>query len=1370
MARTIPLPGLIRRHPWLSGFIAILVAIMLALLGLRLWIGSDGGRTYIESQIEGRKAGRYGTISIDGLSGDPLSELHVDRLTLRDESGIWLDARNLNIDWSPMALLSRKVRLDLARAETIEVLRRPVLSEPGPKQSSSGSWSVSLSEVGIGELKLAQGVAGPASAFAVEGRFAAPSGKTLHVALSAEPLEGAGDRIEVALDRNEAGAFTLDANIDAPAGGTLATLAGLNEGDAAALKAEASGTLKEGDGFATLTISGQTTADLTAKIAGGDLTANAKIDASHLPIASRLRDLIGPNAEIALTADTRKRTIPFSTRSKFASGRLSLDGNYLSRKNALDGPLLAKLDFSGLKALTGQDLRLAFSGEIIPSTKSPSADGKITLATMEGTNLPFEQLEGPLTVDTDGSRIAFSSVLTGQGVFRGNRTAEWMAGAAPTLDLKGAFDRENGDLTFAPSRVALARGSLTAEGRIDTRDRTLDLKGQLNGIRVPATMSSDLRADGSVTASGTLSSPLIAADLRVNGVGTLNGTLAELTGPAPRIRARIQRDADTWSFRSIDIAGDHLMVSGNGRYGPDGSILLSGRFSQSAPLTASGAQINLAAGEFRLAGTGGVQQVDLTSNGGRLVWQDIELDDLAVHMPLRKSGSGWQGPVELEGKRGGVPATLTTRLSWQDGVLKLSDITGDHATISISGDLTYGPEGQLSADLSASGDRYAFGERSIGEFRIDTALNRSPGEALDITASGEIADVVIAPGLRFDRVTGRARNAPEGYNFTTHLVRDHTARPSDLSISGSALLDAGTPSGQIEIDGTLLGERVVSQRPISWHLGDTPAVDVELAVFGGLIDATAEGAGDDASLIFRAESVDLSPVLASAGIAAPGSILNGQGKLFLFGENPRGDFALSASGPIPGVEESFDLDLKGRLGSGALTLNGHSAYGGELEVVSELTIPIEARPSNIARPDMDAPLRGTSRLSGDLAVLRSVALAYGHDIGGTADGKARISGTLRAPEITAGLGVEDGLYEFGTTGLRLRNVTMDASYAGNALSVGGTADGADGGTAKFKGRLSGDTTDLNATFSDLLLYNRDGDTLRAGGDITLTGDTDGRKVSGDLRVQSARLSIDNLPSARAKAIDVRWKEDGETEAPDSRLRRTLELDLGIKADRRVFISGRGLESEWGANLRLTGTPAAPRLSGQTDLIRGTLDLAGRPFVFDAGAVYFDGPIDRARLDVNAERTVNGFSVRVALTGSPLRPGFELSSTPDLPEDEILSRLLFGRSSVDLSALEAAQLASSIARLSGNSAGFDPTSELQAALGIDRLRLGTTEEGAAQIGIGQYLADDVYLELNSAGAEGSSVEVEWEPRPQISVTSETKTNGEARVSIRWKKDY
>ncbi|MEX1250016.1 MAG: translocation/assembly module TamB domain-containing protein, partial [Hyphomonas sp.] len=167
---------------------------------------------------------------------------------------------------------------------------------------------------------------------------------------------------------------------------------------------------------------------------------------------------------------------------------------------------------------------------------------------------------------------------------------------------------------------------------------------------------------------------------------------------------------------------------------------------------------------------------------------------------------------------------------------------------------------------------------------------------------------------------------------------------------------------------------------------------------------------------------------------------------------------------------------------------------------------------------------------------------------------------------------------------------------------------------------------------------------------------------------------------------------------------------------------------------------------------------------------FDGPVDTARMAISATREVDGFSVRADVSGAPARPTIEVTSNPSLPQDEILSRMLFGRSSVDLTALEAAELATSIARLAGQDTGLDPIGAIQSGLGIDRLRFGIDNAGNTELGVGQYLGPDVYVEVTAQGAAGNSVEVEWQPRSQVSVSSETNSTGETRVSVRWKKDY
>ena len=1370
MAALTTLLDMVRRRRWLMAILSVLVVLAVILISARLWIASSGGRACVESQIDGRKAGSLGTLQIEGLTGDPLDRLGADRITLTDSEGVWLSVENVDLAWSPARLMSRTIKLDLISAGKVDVLRRPVTEQDdSPDSGSSGKWAVSLDELKIAELLLQEGVAGPRAAFEIDGRFRLPKARTFDLAVTALPLEGVGDRVDATLKRTASGAYSLDAEVEAPAGGTLATLAKLPDGDSALLTARASGTLDNGDGFAELKISGAPVAELTGKITAGDLLASANVNATRLPLSDRIRTLVGPAASLTLDGDIRKAKIPFNMSGALASGTFSANGIYRRRAQDFDGPVNLDVKFSGLEELASLDADLTFTGTLADPMDTPALNGTARLTADSTADLPFDMLEGPVKIVSDNRRIRFEGTLAGTGVLSSSATAQRIAGKAPKFELAGDYNRDTGLVTLAPSTMRLSTGRVAASGTIGTREKTLDLQARLQQVSGLLASAPRLSATGSVGVSGNFKSPLIVADLTAQGISEVNSTLAQTLGDSARVRASVQRADKAYQVRSARIDGDKLDLTLSGKYASSGATTLTGQFEQSAAIEISGTRLNLNAGTLSLSGRKGIQSIKLTSTGGTLSRNSIDVTALQTTVDLNRTDDGWAGPVGLSGDTGNQPVEITSIASWADGVFALRDIRSVYETAQLSGALIYGGERGLDLTLNVAGERFNLGARHVGAFDVKLSVDRAADADMSITASGQVQNVWLSPSLRFDSINGQIRNAPEGYNFAVQVKREHETRPTALDILGAADFTAEYPSGQIELDGTLLGEQVRSVQPISWRLGETPSIEANLAIFGGSIEARIAEQTRTPRMNLTVENVDLAPVLASAGIATRRVMVNGDGDFLLFGANPEGRFDMNVEGPLPGLERSLAVDLVGHLRSGALVIDGAGDYG-ELRLAGSATLPVAAEPEGIAHFDMDRPMQGTANLKGDLSDLRSLALAYGHDVGGVIDASAELSGTLKTPTVRAEADLADGIYEFGATSLRLVNLDLEVAYSDAALRLTGTGDGADGGTASVSGTLSTDETDLTTEFAGMLLYNRDGDSLRADGKVNLTGNTDQRTVSGTVDIQSARFNLDNLPSSKAQAIDVRWKEDGEEGAGQSALRQSLSLDLDINADRRVFIDGRGLESEWGADLKLTGTAADPLLNGQATMRRGTLALAGRPFVFDKGAVYFEGPLRRARLDVEAERSVNGFDATVTLAGSPTSPSIALSSSPDLPEDEILSRLLFGRSSVDLSALEAAQLANSIARLSGNSSGFDPTSELQAALGIDRLSFGTNEEGSAQVGVGQYIADDVYLELNSAGAAGSSVEVEWEPRPQVSVTSETTTDGEAKLSIKWKKDY
>ena len=137
------------------------------------------------------------------------------------------------------------------------------------------------------------------------------------------------------------------------------------------------------------------------------------------------------------------------------------------------------------------------------------------------------------------------------------------------------------------------------------------------------------------------------------------------------------------------------------------------------------------------------------------------------------------------------------------------------------------------------------------------------------------------------------------------------------------------------------------------------------------------------------------------------------------------------------------------------------------------------------------------------------------------------------------------------------------------------------------------------------------------------------------------------------------------------------------------------------------------------------------------------------------------------TGTAAEPIVTLSSTPQLPQDEILAQVLFGRSASQLQPLEAAQLAAALASLSGGG-GLDVIGNLRSFAGLDRLSIVGGAAGTAVAG-GKYLTDDVYLELIGGGREGPVAEVDWRVRRNISVVSRVGGEQGTRVSVRYRRN-
>jgi translocation and assembly module TamB len=193
--------------------------------------------------------------------------------------------------------------------------------------------------------------------------------------------------------------------------------------------------------------------------------------------------------------------------------------------------------------------------------------------------------------------------------------------------------------------------------------------------------------------------------------------------------------------------------------------------------------------------------------------------------------------------------------------------------------------------------------------------------------------------------------------------------------------------------------------------------------------------------------------------------------------------------------------------------------------------------------------------------------------------------------------------------------------------------------------------------------------------------------------------LNPTPTAKARLAQMAKARGSGARAPLF----DATLALTISAASRIFVRGRGIFAEFGGDLHVSGSAGDPQVTGGFDLLRGSLTLLSARFDFTRGNVRFHGDVT-PDLDLVAETTASGLTARISVTGPAAQPAFAISSNPSLPEDEILSRVLFQKPSGSLSPFQALELANAVATLSGQADAFEG---VRKSLGVDSLDISSS---------------------------------------------------------------
>lgn len=460
--------------------------------------------------------------------------------------------------------------------------------------------------------------------------------------------------------------------------------------------------------------------------------------------------------------------------------------------------------------------------------------------------------------------------------------------------------------------------------------------------------------------------------------------------------------------------------------------------------------------------------------------------------------------------------------------------------------------------------------------------------------------------------------------------------------------------------------------------------------------------------------------------------------------------------------------------------------GGALDM--DIRLPAKLIRSPQIAIDAGGALSGRLAYDGELEALAVYLPPVLQSVEGALSADFSVSGSLQEPALEGRATITGGAYTEIETGFALAGLHAEAraSYRDRAstLTFSGGARGAKQSredTLTFSGdlKLGEDAAiSLTAKLDEAEFAAHPINQVRASGELTVTGPPDALVARGDIAIAELDAEIVTPETTGLVDIDVIAINDAETSpnAQDARNGSGLDFAIRLHADDRIFIRGRGLESDWSADVNALSGREGPLIIGRLTLRRGWLDFSGRRFDLTRGSVDFDRIVENdPRLDIRAEhQTSDGVTAIITVTGRASAPDVALTSSPSLPSEDVMSLILFGKPAQTLSPFESLQTAEALASLSGVGpfGGEGVTGRLRRTVGLDLLNVDIDpENGGGSLTVGKYVADGFFVSASQdAQGKTGTVRVKYEITDNITVETELEQEGDQTVSANWKKDF
>jgi translocation and assembly module TamB len=380
---------------------------------------------------------------------------------------------------------------------------------------------------------------------------------------------------------------------------------------------------------------------------------------------------------------------------------------------------------------------------------------------------------------------------------------------------------------------------------------------------------------------------------------------------------------------------------------------------------------------------------------------------------------------------------------------------------------------------------------------------------------------------------------------------------------------------------------------------------------------------------------------------------------------------------------------------------------------------------------MNLPLTGDMRArAADANILPLVFPEIDH-AAGLLTANATIGGTLALPELNGRIELANGEFDSYRVNLALRELGVVADLANTGLRFSGRARAGEGqleadGELTWSGNES--RGQLHVRGQNLLVADLPEYRVVASPDLRFLVDGTRMDVAGDVKIPSARVQPAQLTGAVKISDDARYVG----EHPAERAGRFV-----VHSEVRVDMGDDVLVDAFGLQGRIVGGVGTTTHTGEVSVGRGELSVEegryealGQKLGINRGRLLFDNsPLDDPGIDIEARRRIETAEVGLNVRGTLQEPRLTFFSDPSMPQSQIVSFLLTGKTMDSVTGSDASSINSARDSLAMQGGGF-LASQLGRRIGLEEVGVESTINSAGEANtalvLGKFLSPRLFV--------------------------------------------